>query len=227
MKWTAPRMWEGGECFILGGGPSLAQQFDIPSEIIENVTSGKSLPLIYFPYLSPIYEKHVIGVNNAYVLGPWIDCLFFGDCSWYLVHRPEIAKWPNLKVTCCPRFGNKPQNKCEGIKFLAKDSERRQGISLNPGKVSWNSNSGAAAINLAVHFGVKRILLLGFDMVGMGKGHHWHKGHGAKKAPPYPRHLKGFPQIAEDAKNIGIEILNVSPNSVIESFPRVCLKDVL
>lgn len=227
MIWTAPRMWEDGECYILGGGPSMPHQLGIPEDIIEKVTSGKSLPIIYSPYFSPLYKKHVIGVNNSYVLGDWIDCLFFGDCSWYLVHRKDLAPWPNLKVTCCPRFANKPKEKSEGIKYLAKDGSRRVGIHTDPTKVSWNYNSGAAAISLAAHFGVRRIVLLGFDMKGNSKNNHWHKGHGNKNPPPFKRHLKGFDKISEDAKSMNIEILNACPDSVIEAFPKINLKEVL
>jgi len=54
--WTAPRIWDGGECFILGGGPSLR---------VEQVSS--------------LQGHRVIAVNQAYKLGNWIDVLFFGD----------------------------------------------------------------------------------------------------------------------------------------------------
>ena len=54
--WTAPRIWDGGECFILGGGPSLAA-----------VDVGQ------------LRGRRVIAVNQAYKLGDWIDVLFFGD----------------------------------------------------------------------------------------------------------------------------------------------------
>lgn len=213
----------------------MATQFAIPPEVVAKVRSGALPPSAYSPFLAPLHDKHVIGINNAYLLGPWIDCVFFGDCAWYLVHRKALAKFPNLKVTCCPRFANRPLKDMEGIKYLAKGGGRGiagspgklHGISDNPGKVAWNSNSGAAAISLAAHFGVKRIVLLGFDMALESGSSHWHRGHGAKKPPPFARHLRGFPAIAEDAARLGIEILNASPNSAIESFRKVGLKEIL
>jgi len=167
------------------------------------------------------------------MIGTWIDVLFFGDGSWYLAHRKRIAKWPGLKVTCTPKFANREQNKMEGVKYLAKNRKRTKGISDNPSRVSWNGNSGAAAISLAVHFGVERIFLLGFDMMAL-KHTHWHGSHnktytkkGRGKKQPYDRHLRGFPQIAKDAKKKGIEILNVSPLSKIDSFPKITLQEAL
>jgi hypothetical protein len=44
---------------------------------------------------------------------------------------------------------------------------------------------------------------------------------------PFERHLRGFPEIARDAKQRGIQIINVCPNSAIKEFPKINLKDVL
>jgi len=205
----------------------MPRQFGVPEEVISKVISGALPPSSYSEYLSPLHDRHVIGVNNAYLLGPWIGCLFFGDCGWYVVHRKKLAEIPILKVTCCSRFANKSRSNSEGIKYLSKDSNHRQGITTRPTMVSWNSNSGAAAINLAAHFRAKRIILLGFDMSMGGSASHWHQGHGAQKPPPFKKHLQGFPAIAEDATRLGIEILNANPDSAIDCFPRVNLRDLL
>jgi hypothetical protein len=234
VNWTAPPMWSGGTTFIIGGGPSMPRQFGVPEDVVSKVMTGALSPSAYSPFLTPIHGAHVIGVNNAYQIGPWIDCNFFGDCAWYLVHRQSLAKLSNLKVSCCPRFAGRPQKDMEGVKYLSKGGGRQiegggpgYGLSDNPAKVCWNHNSGAAAISLAVHFGVKRIILLGFDMCLDGQVSHWHGSHGNKKPPPFIRHLKGFPVIAEDAKRRGVEILNISSTSSIESFPKVTLKEIL
>lgn len=203
-------------------------QFDIPEDVIERVCSGKLPSSSYSPYLGALHDRHIIGVNNAYQIGHWIDFLFFGDGSWYLVHRRKLAKWPGIKTTCSPKFARRKQGKAEGIKYLAKDKSRKQGISIDPSKISWNNNSGAAAISLARHLGVKRILLLGFDMSANSNHTHWHGSHGKKnKRPPFRRHLQGFPAIAKDAKKMGIEILNVNKDSAIKSFSKVTLKEIL
>jgi len=236
--WKVPRIWDGGECFILAGGPSVPRQFGVPEETIQFVMSGASTPRLYSDYFKPLHSKHVIGVNNAYMIGTWMDFLFFGDNSWYLVHRYRLAEWPKIKVTCNPRF-SESRSRYAGVKYLAKDSNHRHGISPRNGYVSWNSNSGAAAISLAAHLGVKRITLLGFDMcLDDGGISHWHGYHRDKmqgvdrkkakvKPPPFTRHLKGFPAIAQNAKNMGIEILNASPISKIKEFRKVNIKDLV
>jgi hypothetical protein len=113
---------------------------------------------------------------------------------------------------------------------LERNRKRRKGISTDPTSVAWNGNSGAAAISLAHHFGAKKIILLGFDMNNsMGGKTHWHDGHGrkAKKKLPYPRHLKCFPFIAEDADQLGLEIINANPDSTITAFPRKTVEEIL
>ena len=225
MNWKAPKIWDGGECWIIGGGPSIWDQFHIPSEVVENVLCGKYQYSALSPYLSCIHDAHVIGVNNAYLLGTWVDFMFFGDCGYYLAHKTRLDAFPGIKVTCCPRFASRTKAAEAQVKYLAKDRDKPKGISNSSYKVSWNSNSGAAAISMAVHFGVKRILLLGFDMC-LSKGYsHWHGHHGIpgtkrKTSPPFKRHLMGFPQIAADAKALHVEILNMNPNSEIDCFPR-------
>ena len=224
MKWTAPELWPDGECWIIGGGPSMARQFGVPEDVVQKVMTGEYRPSALSPHLTPIHDKHVIAVNNAYMIGTWIDVEFFGDSAWYLVHRKKLAEWPGLKVSCAPREGSLTK---DGIKYLAKDRHRRFGISRDKTKVSWNANSGAAAISMAAHFGAKRIILLGFDMkLDKANVSHWHGAHspGKKAKNPFPRHLKGFKAISEDAKAMGIEIINASPDSAIVEFPRVSLE---
>ena len=229
MFWKIPKMWEGGECWIIGGGPSIPQQFEVPEDVIKGVMS-KELPMsAYSPFLSPIHGKHTIGINVAFMLGTWIDVLFFGDAGFYLKNRHELAAFPKLKVTCAAGL----DGRCEagGVKLVRKSRRHDYGITEEKDSVSWGNNSGAASISLAVRLGVKKIYLLGFDM-NIGNGtQHFHSQYGAKSQPGidrvFTRHLRCFPAIEADAKRMGIEIINVSPNSTIKAFPRVSLKEVL
>jgi hypothetical protein len=225
--WDVPNLWPGGECWIIGGGSSMPRQFGVPEDTIQKVMTREVGYDAYSPYLAKIHDKHIIGINNAYWLGPWVDVLFFGDCPWYVKHRLALAEFPGLKVSCCPRFANSPKS-IEGIKGLRRNPDRRLGITPNKRKLSWNGNSGAAAINLAVHFGAKRIALLGFDMrPGKDGKTHSHSLHGVTKPKTFERHLRGFPQIAEDAKALGVEIINASPDSAVDVFPRVSVEELL
>lgn len=231
--WTVPKIWDGGECFIIGGGTSIPREFGVPETLIDAVVSGREPVSAYSPYLSVLFNKHTIGINNAYKLGDWLSVLFFGDCSYYVQRKQDLYYIRYLKVSCCDRFA-KPDNLCEGIKYTAKDRQKSLGISENPSTVCWNNNSGLAAISLARHLGVKRIILLGFDMcLDQKRVSHFfgsHLGPGRKATPPpFARHMKGIPRIAEDAQRLGLEILNCSGISAIPSnlIKKVSLKEVL
>jgi len=232
MNWNAPKLWEGNRCFILGGGSSISEQFGVPDDIVRKVMD-KKLPIsAYSEFIKPLLkEERVIAINAAFKIGNWIDCMFFGDAGWYLPNREQLINFGGIKVTCAPKFASKRVDQSEGIKYLGRDGKKTEGISDQTNTVCWNKNSGAASISLAAHFGCKQIILLGFDMnmIEMeGKlNHHWHTDYKSQKQPPFKRHLKGFGQIAIDAKQRNIEILNCSPDSAIKEFPIVNLKEVL
>lgn len=226
-----PEIWNiGSTVFIIGGGSSIAYSAGIKDPAKKDIDRVAE-------FLKPIHNKKVIGVNNAYMLGNWIDVLWFGDCNWFVFHEQNIPKvFTGLKASCCPRFKENPRH---GIVFVGRDNEKRQGISTRKNKVAWNKNSGGCAINLAYHFGARKIYLLGFDMHHLKQGiTHWfgnHKdgAHNRKNkpfTPPYSRFLAGFPFIKRDAIDLGVEIINVinpEVDSAITQFPKKSIFEVL
>ncbi len=229
MIWSVPPIWQSGDVWILGGGNSVVKQFEIPADVVNAVLSNKRHVSAYSPYMEAIHSKHVIGINAAFEIGTWIDMLFFGDSGYFTDYENKIRQFPNMKVSCATNTRN-----VDWVKYLQK-SKQKFGISADPSTVCWNMNSGAAAINVAANAGAKRIFLLGFDMKLNNGEKHWHRvytnGKFVTKPPhapnPFPAHLKGFPFIGNDAHQRGIEIYNVSPDSMIMKFPKITLKEAL
>jgi hypothetical protein len=223
--WKIPRLWEDGRCIIIGGGASLPKQFNVPEPVFQSVFSGKSSPAVFSPYMESIHSYHIIAVNMAYKLGDWVDCVFFGDANFPEKVTPDFFEFKGLKITCATEL-----EKEAGYKVIPRDSDHRYGITFKPNCVSWNGNSGAAAINLAVHFGVTQILLLGFDMkLDEGGNQHWHKFYKTNLNTvegKFKIHSKGFPHIVEDLHG-RVEIINCNPNSAITDFPRCNIKDII
>ena len=215
--WTAPRIWPDQTVFIIGGGPSL-QDFD----------------------WNLIKQYRCIGCNDAYQLGDWVDVCCFGDAPWYHIHYkekldsqdrgiiPGLESFNGLIVTCHPEFHDNSNVRC----MLRKP----RGFSVRPFEVAWNCNTGSASINLAYHLGAKRAVLLGFDM-GFDKDNksNWH--YNIKD----PEQIKTNPHVFEKFQDwlpymekerqakVGdtFKILNATPNSALEVFPKVKLEDVL
>jgi len=212
--WAASEIWKDRDVFIIGGGPSLKEMGS----------------------LSCIWHRPVIGVNNAFELGPWIDVIYFGDRPWWKRHGVRALAHPGMIVTS---YNSRKGLLHPDIKTMGRAN--RQGLHWRSNtQLCWNRNSGASAINLAYHFGARRIILLGFDMKkreGAGnRGHNWHEYHASYKAPRgdiyQKKFLPGFNIIKMDLETIEketgrkVEILNATPDSDLVIFPMVDLRDV-
>ena len=141
--------WKGKRCFVVGGGPSL-KGFDF------RVLKG----------------DHVIVVNRAYIDVPFADVFFTEDLRFIEKYskRDDWKAFKGVKVihsldpTYTPMF-----LKCDPDLFIIeKEEERCWSKSLHDG-LSYNSNSGIGALNLADILGADPIFLLGFDCRGEGR----------------------------------------------------------
>lgn len=204
----------------------MLQQFGVSGEVISKVEKGRLPFSTYSEYLAPLHTKNVVGTNIAFMLGSWVSVFYFCDRTFFRVHREKILAFPNLKVTCVSSLDRNLLPETLNIKRLKRDY--RPGLSFKPDTICWNHNSGAAAINFAILAGAKRILLLGFDMNPQDGRTHWHNAYSSNTLrASFNRFLSKYPALAADAKKNKIEILNISPNSALDCFPKMELKDVL
>jgi hypothetical protein len=188
-------MWEGERCYVLGGGPSL-----------KLVDVGR------------LETRHVIAVNNAYELAPWIPVCFFGDLRWHNWHRAALAQFPGLKVTCRNELFGRP-----GV-LVVRKRRGPYGLSTDQSEIAWNLSSGACAINLATLLGASEIVLLGFDMRKIDGKTNWHDEHPGEanaKRDPYARFLEPFTAIARDLEAMSVPCVNATPGSALTLFPIV------
>lgn len=99
-----------------------------------------------------------------------------------------------------------------------------------PGVIGDGKNSGFQAINLALQFGSRKIVLIGFDM-RVDLGTHWHGRH--KENLNNPREvnvIRWRMRLQEQARlveKIGAVILNASPVSHLGVYPKVDLLEAL
>ena len=92
-----------------------------------------------------------------------------------------------------------------------------------PTGVKTGRNSGYQALNIAVHLGASRVLLLGYDM----HGDHFFGSHPDKSRPPFALCLKLWPTIVAPLKKAGVEVVNCTPNSALTIFPQMPLREAL
>ncbi len=244
MKWKVPKIWSG-ICWVIGGGSSISEQFNIPDDIVpETMEEFK----VYGDYMSCIHKYRVIGVNIAAFLGNWVDVAYWGDSDTYTDYKAGFDAYTGLKVSSAGKFAD---DDFPNIKYLHRNMSK--GITKNKDQVSWvTKNSGGSAVDLAHHLGAIRIFILGLDMYNSDKGRiHWHTGYPDKlktlniaqikkgKRHPrrkldkqqtdylYKRQSMGWRHVAKEAKDLGIEIVNVNPKSNIDAFPKMSLDEVM
>lgn len=195
---TVPKRWPGETFLLIGGGPSLTP---------EDVNAVRGL-------------ARVIAVNDAYKLAPWADVLYACDAKWWNWHQgvpsftgPKYAVEASDPVT----FPDVQVLKNTGV----------DGLELDPGGLRTGLNSGYQALNLAVHLGAARILLIGYDMTTDGTRSHWFCEHPDSQPSPYPQMREAFESLIEPLQTLGVTAINCSRRTVLTAFPCVPLETEL
>lgn len=166
----------------------------------------------------------VVTVNDAYLMAPFADVVYFADAKWWRWHK-DRAEWRSFAGQKATIFTSGNSVDERDVHILR--NARRDGLSTNPEEICTGSNSGYQAINVATLAGASRVILIGYDCKADGKKHHFFGDHPDKTMPPYPMIKGRFASAAEAAKKMGIEIVNATPGSALECFPRGDLASLL
>lgn len=195
---SVPRLWPESTIVCIGGGSSLTQQ-DV------DYCRGKA---------------RVIVVNDGYRIAPWADVLYAADAKWWQKHS-GVPVFEGLKYSVQAEAQQWP-----GVQLLRTTGET--GLELKPTSLRTGSNSGYQAINLAVHLGATRVLLLGYDMQNGPKGKsHWFGDHPWGCSSQYGTFLVQFATIVEPLRQIGVEVINCTRRTVLNCFPKQSLEAAL
>jgi len=215
MIWKAERLWADETAVILAGGPSLR---------------GFDATVLYKP------GWRVLAINDSWRIAPRCACLYFSDPAWFI---DQLRRLPwDLTVTVNfsdvlykrmlvngsfrDEFGDHPQ--VRQLKFTGQT-----GLEKDPAGLRHGSNSTYAAMNLAYHLGVKRIVLLGLDMRLVNGRSHWHD-------EPRPDGFAGvlkdsmlpmFQHLVEPLNDAGVEVINATPDSALTCWPYQPLNTLL
>jgi len=165
----------------------------------------------------------VIAVNDAYRLAPWADVLYACDLKWWKHHHAKLVGFAGL------RFSVDPSARGCGAQILRNTGP--MGLERDPTGLRTGKNSGYQAINLAVHLGAKRILLLGYDCQRTHGQDHFFGPH------PKPLHVNSpsrflefrglFASLVQPLAALQIEILNLTRETALTCFPRQTLESLL
>lgn len=217
--WAVPRLFEGRTVAIIATGPSLKQA---------DVDLCWQLP--------------AIAVNNGFEYAPWAVMLYSSDAKFWMEY------WNK------GRLGGAGAGRFNGYKVTVADGGREfrapgmlvvgnggdYGFDERPDHLRTGKNSAAAAAHLAAQAGAARILLLGCDAKApldregravRGQSHAFgdHRGSAGRCDPStgYPHFLAGWEHLAPALAARGVKVVNCSPDSAIDCFPRMPLAQCL
>jgi hypothetical protein len=160
-------------------------------------------------------DVHVIAVNDAYKMAPWADVLYACDCKWWLWHKgaPTFAGLKYSLEKNAARFG---------VTVLRQAG--LNGLEPKPDGLRTGKSSGYQAVNLAVHLGARKIVLLGYDYRGLT---HYFGSHPDGSHPPHMVCLKHFATLVEPLAQLGIVVINATRHTDLKVFPCQPIEEAL
>lgn len=191
---------------------TVPRQFD--GETIVCVATGPSLTDEDVQFCRG--RARVIAIKQAVQLAPWADALYACDGKYWKYYAKELPQIP-LRYGLDPgvaRYGTTLRNTGE------------TGLELKPNGLRTGKNSGYQAINLAVHLGARRIVLLGYDLK-IGASAHFFGEHPWGGRPPVEHFRPFFSTLVEPLKDLGIEIVNASRRTALTCFECTTITEAL
>ena len=218
-------IFQGMTAVIVATGPSL---------------SSSQLEYLLSKHTAADSDVRVFTINNTYQVYPNTDVHLSCDGPWWRWYWNDPQLRSLAHDTSCEMWTWYPEFAEEfGINYIFGE-EKRRGLSLDPRVVHINHGSGPMIMNLAIHYGVKKIVLIGHDMK-------FAKDYNPQKQLPgsiprhyfgeYPKKLQHWPSVKVrqgvldglieaysdikddmDARQISVDIVNCTPDSALTMF---------
>lgn len=216
MIWSVPRDWVGETAFIVAGGPSVKGWPEGKDR------KGRPYPALAGQNLGLLKGRRIILVNSAYETLPDADFLFFADHRWWGWHERAMKAFKGRIVTTSKVVTS------DRVLTLQK-LKPPPALAGKPTHLAMQRTSLQGAINLAVHLGAARIVLLGADMQAAPNGRtHHHRPHPKPQKPGcWDKQMAQLRELAPALAERGIEVVNCSPHSRIDWWPKRPLEDFL
>lgn len=151
-----------------------------------------------------------ITTNDSVKAAAFADIALAADHGWWQQHMHEMPPGPQKWTCSYAAYREFPQ-----LSLFRTNLPTR--------------NTGAKAIELAIHLGATRVILLGFDC-SLKAGVHWHGPHERTSNPEaslMPEWAGHFELMARFAQERGVEVINCSRDTALTCFPRVALEEAL
>lgn len=168
----------------------------------------------------------VIAIKENVELCPWADLVYGCDRPWWR-NAAGLPGYHGLKVSAAQQLrGPFPE-----INLVTVRESVNKILIDEPGVIGSGANSGFQALNLAVQFGARRLLLTGFDM-SMDVSVHWFgRSRGQGRSNPGEWNFRGWRQafegVAKALESMGVEVVNASEYTALTCFRKVTIAQMI
>lgn len=186
--------------------------------MVEPDWSGTAYIVAGGPSVKPEHVAHlsqIVAINSAWQTAPHAEYLLFGDSRWWREFGKGVKF--NGQLVTSQKFPT------VAPRMLVFKKGSPPGLSHERNRLNFRRTSVTAAINLLVFKGVRRIGLFGVDGKLIDGIRHNHSD-----AYPWPmvkgcfdEHDAEFHSILPDLKRLGVEVVNLNPDSAITAFPKM------
>ena len=169
----------------------------------------------------------VIAVNNTFLIAPWAYIIFDSDILWWYRYYDDVAEICSGELWTIDGVGDHFVKRTRKVDPPINQVGFDRELGLGNVRVNHGGNSGYIAVNLAYLMGAKKIVLVGYDHKHSNDQTRFHgdhdRTHFRKNAEDTDRWLSNFTWLAYDLKASGVDLVNCSLDTAIES----CRKGIL
>lgn len=160
----------------------------------------------------------MIAVGDSYRYNLEADFLYHCDAHWWN-HYMGVPEFKGKKISLEPTEHT----------LNLQQSEKLEGLDLTPGTIVTGRNSGYQAINLAVQFKPKKIILSGYDMKKTNDQYNIIGDHPkeVKRGFQFSGFIKKYRTLPKELEKLNIQVYNCTRDSDLDCFPRRTLTDVI
>lgn len=169
-------------------------------------------------------RARVIVVNRSWELAPWADVLYAADDAFWCTYD-GVKDFHGMRVAPRGRAANKYG--LTPVELMPNNDPSVNGLSATRGVLARGGHSGHQAINLAVQFGARYLMLLGLDFcVG-----NWHGPHVAglrnTRQDTLDKWCARVDALRPHLDAIGVVTINCSPSSRLTAYPKSTVQEAL
>jgi hypothetical protein len=180
------------------------------------LATGPSLTQVDVDYCRG--RARVLAIKDAIQFAPDADCWYGCDAKVWQ-HYGDRIMFAGPKYTLDPKAARWAQ---------VLQNTGFTGLERAPTGLRTGKNSGFQAINLAVHFGVRLIVLLGYDLQADARGRtHVLPRPYSQIVSSFLEFLPLFATLVAPLAALKIRIVNASRTSALTCFPRLSLAEAL